>query len=309
MARIGVLALDYDYFTSTMEGVKRDLLFFDKLIYNDQMLRERPEMFIHTGLGDLYKTKLKELDVLEGLGYLQKRPLSRKHDHLIEPSRRENVIDELNKFFEAGFTNYRDNWATYKNGFEQGRETIKLTSAFFSFGHALTNNIIDPENEYIPLFKSSFLTNSDEQHKKANVIKVVLSKVSTVSNDLTVQQLLEIKSDQNLKRDFYALRMFISELSKQNLPQVEIEDKLEYLLLTYEKSLSLHKAKMQSTILEIFLTTALDFITGAVTGLVIPGTKAVFSLTQTSLKYIEDEMNLTGKEVAYITKINEKLSK
>jgi hypothetical protein len=79
----------------------------------------------------------------------------------------------------------------------------------------------------------SSLTYSKEIEAKSEVVTVVINNLPMPNESTPWEQIMEYRSDPDSQSKFLALRNWITDVSKQNLNPVEVEQKLEYLTDQY----------------------------------------------------------------------------
>lgn len=75
----------------------------------------------------------------------------------------------------------------------------------------------------------------------ASVAQVILEKIPTPSDKVPWEQILEFREDPDAAGFLRGLRVWMHEAATKNLPQNQLQEKLEWLLFTREKTLQSHK--------------------------------------------------------------------
>jgi hypothetical protein len=150
------------------------------------------------------------------------------------------------------------------------------------------------------------------QTNKSEVLEIVLKKLPAPDELTPWEQLLEFRDDADSRYKFLALREWASEIARMKLAPSEVEQKLEFLIASYEDHMRLHKIKTRLTTLKTIVLAESGFITGGwLTGLgALPGiigmvAAPLYSIRQHKLSLLEEERKAPGKEIAYIIKARE----
>lgn len=304
--KIGFTFLDLWYFMDDSDWIKPHLFFFDKIIVDRGKL-ELTERLIPpvAKFQSLFKEKIKEVELLDKKGLIEvfDKDKFKYSDRLLEDSViRDNLrlhvkhykkITEFNKP-----TNLPD---LYVNFMEEdragGQYGIRYKSAIL--------NKLNLEDEYIPIIKK--LYESDNEVKKENVLQILFKKMPVIDDNVEIEKLLEIKHDTDFKIRYYALRDFITQISKSSLSLKEIEDKIDYLLLQYTDSLKMHKLKYTYSMTEIICISTTKFLEDILKFKFSDAIKLLFEIKKKELAVIDAEKLLPGRELSYLHLINQKM--
>lgn len=140
---------------------------------------------------------------------------------------------------------------------------------------------------------------------QANVIRIVLRALPIPDDTTSWEQILEYRSDPDSFGKFLALRRWMTDVAKAELPEKEIEDNLEWLVYDYERHLKLHKLKAQMGVFESIVTVGPEFLENMVKINWGKAAKLLFFLKHRKVDLMEAEMKAPGSEVAYIIKSRE----
>ncbi len=146
----------------------------------------------------------------------------------------------------------------------------------------------------------SDLTELDEAKNK--VVAVVINNLPTPSESTAWEQIIEYKSDLDSRSKFLALRNWITDISKEHLTHIEVEQKLEYLMDEYRRHMELHRMKTNAGVLETIIVSAAESLEDLVTFKWSKLAQSLFSLRHRKVALLESELNAPGREVAYLVK-------
>lgn len=156
----------------------------------------------------------------------------------------------------------------------------------------------DELNEYYPSLRN-FGTFSAES-KKYQVIQFVLNDIPEPNNSTSWEQIIEYRSDLDVKNKYLALMNWVNKVSNSNMKLSEIKDEYDYLYNDYMKQFKLHKMKFNSSKLEIILNASVNFLANIATGNYTTSMKDLFQFNVKNAQLLQEESKLPGKEIAYI---------
>ena len=142
--------------------------------------------------------------------------------------------------------------------------------------------------------------------KKKQVLNFILSKIPEPTERISWEHLREFKSDPDTMRRYYALIKWINDVARKDFNLNEIEEEYNFLYHEYANQYKIHKLKHNLGTIEIFVTAAIDCLSGQM-GIGKIST-SLFSIWKQNLSFSEAETKFTGREVAYIHKANEKFN-
>jgi hypothetical protein len=144
--------------------------------------------------------------------------------------------------------------------------------------------------------------------EKRDVIEITLKAIPVPQDSVAWEQIIEYRSDPDTRGKFLALRNWMSEVAREKLSSVEVEDKLEYLMYEYQSHIKLHKLKTNVGTLETIIVTGAEILENLVKFNWGKVAKQIFSLKHRQITLLEGEMSSPGKEVAYIIEAKDKLA-
>lgn len=92
------------------------------------------------------------------------------------------------------------------------------------------------------------------------VLVIVLNNLPVPNEQTPWEQVFEYHKDPDSSSKFLALRKWMRDVSKSNLPRHEIDEKLEYLLNEYQQHMKLHKMKTNAITLETLVVTPIELL-------------------------------------------------
>ena len=138
----------------------------------------------------------------------------------------------------------------------------------------------------------------------AAAVSVVLKKFPILDENISIEKIIDFKSDPDTKLKLGRLRNWISEVSNSKMSIKEIEEKIEYLLMEYSNHMNLHKIEYNLGKIETIVTTSLSFIENLTKLKLSNASKIIFDLNRTKIQLLKAENTAPGKEVAFINKLN-----
>ena len=152
----------------------------------------------------------------------------------------------------------------------------------------------------VPILNRTITGSQVVKQKKGAVINIILDALPTPDPNVTWNELLEFRKDPEIKLKFFALRNWVNEVSRGDLSQSEIFDKLQWLTEDYKRHLRLHKKKIKLERMEIVAVTTAETIENIIKLKLGKATEALFRFRKRKLHWIESEIKLPGSEIAYI---------
>lgn len=316
--RKGLISVDTNYLIGNY-NIKRDLLYFDKLVYDKDELKIS-EMIVDP-IGKVFlkgqdykkivKSKIADLNFLQDKGVLETITSTDLERTVIK-----NNVSGFKEYFEK-------NKGT---AFFSATETITMGSIFYatmiqSDGpplHPLSiykSNFITLLNkavtgeELTPIYSDRLVGNNETEGKEYKVLQVVLNKISIPEDNVSLEQIIDLKTDEELKRKFLALRNWMIDISKADFNSKEIEEKLNHLYNEYENGMKYHKMKTGLGSFKLVIITTAEVLENLVTLKWSTAAKTVFDIFDSQTKLAELEMNTAGRELAFIHAINDRLKK
>lgn len=159
--------------------------------------------------------------------------------------------------------------------------------------------------EACPVYHVPTFQERSPQHSKNDVIQIALNSLPVADESISWEQIIEYRSDPDSRSKFLALRHWMSEVARAEMPPAEVEEKLGYLIDQYQKHMRLHRMKTNVGTLETIVTTGAEFLGDLVSFKWGKAAEALFSLKRRQVALLEGEQSAPGNEVAYIVKARE----
>jgi hypothetical protein len=156
-----------------------------------------------------------------------------------------------------------------------------------------------------PILGTPLSTSIDSPITKNDVVRIVLDAMPIPDESTSWEKILEYRSDPDSSSKFLDLRVWMSEMARAKLTQVELEEKLQQLLDDYERHLRLHKIKTHRGTLQTVVIATAEFFEDLANKKFSKIAQGIFTVTQQRVELLEGELMAPGSEVAYIMKANE----
>jgi len=165
-----------------------------------------------------------------------------------------------------------------------------------------TNEVFTPiVNDMIPFQNKSIC-------KRNEVIDIVINKFPAPEGDVSWEQIIDFKNDTDSRRKLLRLKNWAVKMGHSKYNALEIEQELEFLLREYEHRMKLQKLKYKTGNLELLITSGVEFIGNIISFQWGKAAKALFDIRKREIDLLIGETKAPGKEIAYISKANEKLN-
>ena len=138
------------------------------------------------------------------------------------------------------------------------------------------------------------------ENKKANVINLILADIPEPEPNTPWEAILDYKSDEDIRNKYLALVNWINKVSKSEFNVNEIKDEYDYLISEYKKQYKTHKLKSQNSIIEVIINMGTGLLTSLKTGDFYGAFKSIIKATPASIRLMEEESKLFGREMSYI---------
>lgn len=307
MNTIGFLSFEPWYILEETP-ISADILYFDKLMFSSASIEAAELVCSKLPLRpidkDLVKRKMNEINKYIKYGLVCEYSAEDfKKDYSIYHSIEE--ASELGKYlidndFENPYLNKKNPRDNLFGSLSSLREIVELKSRIFS----IINNSKSTDN-YIPIIREKYRQNLiTEKLDISDAISVVMKRFPIINLDISIEKIIDFKSDPDTKIKLSRLRNWVNEISKSDLSIKEMEEKLDYLLLEYSNHMNLHRIEFDFGKIETLVTTSLTFIENLAKLKLSDASKVLFDLTRTEIRLLKAENSAPGKEVAFINKLN-----
>jgi hypothetical protein len=161
---------------------------------------------------------------------------------------------------------------------------------------------IKANDNIFPSLLSEYSYNLDT--KKADVFRLTLSKMPVPQESTPWEQITEFRNDNDVQTSYLSLINWINKLANSDKSLSDIEDEFEELYNRYIWLYELHKMKSEYQNVDILVPGSLKAALNPFGWI-----KSFLSYKKLEISLMEEELNVTGSELAYIYKANEKFGK
>jgi hypothetical protein len=140
-----------------------------------------------------------------------------------------------------------------------------------------------------------------------NIVQITLSSLPVPKDITSWEQILEFRDDPDSRCKFLALRNWMSEVGKGQFTQIEILQKIEYLLSEYSRHMELHKIRTNPGILRTIVLRGAEAAENIAKLNFSKLANSIFFLHQKRIALMESEATAPGREIAYIYKASQEL--
>ncbi len=287
------------WFLMNNEPLTKGLVYFDKLVYNIDMIHGLEQACGNDfpNAKEKLHEKLRVIEILEKAGLIT--------EYSFKQALKDGNFDKIHSGSFGRSTKQLD-----KKTYEE--ETVVLLETFRSVGqlNARTiSNILNKKerHSFTPIirnFPSNLFTT--ENYSASTVLSIVFKNFPTITDDIDLEKFIEFKRDPDTILKLGRLREWVLEISKKNYSEKEIEQKIDYLLMEYSNQLEIHKLKYELDSIETFIITSLEILENIAKLNFSKAAKVLFDIRKRKLNLLEAEQKLMGKELALIHKLNEK---
>jgi hypothetical protein len=314
MNRIGIKSFSVQSLYSTL-NIKNDLLFFEKLIVDHEGYKSAKGLSEHLmefllptnpGIKDNITHNLNEIDYLESIGLVEVREMNigiPSKEHEADMNLMKEVFKDLNRKLEV----IKD---------ESGNSFIDLTNRLrnydiiwdFKTRHYNIQNFEKTKEELFPILINAESFHLEKIANKNTVIQFVLKKLPTLSDMNSWDEIIEFRKDLDTRAKYFSLINWINQVSNENLPIAEFEDKFNYLYYDYLNSLNLSKKKHKMSTLELLINGSATAIENILKLKFSDLSKSIFSISKNKINALEAELAIKNRELAYIHKVENHFS-
>lgn len=162
--------------------------------------------------------------------------------------------------------------------------------------------IIPPHANTIHEFFIDSSVNIEAGRVITNVCDVVLNKLPMPSDTTSFREIIDFKQDNEVNRDLLALRRWMRKVGKENIPEHELNDEVDYLTNSFERHMKLHRMKTNVGAFEALLTISAEIVENVIKLNLSKAVKSLFILRHRKIALMEAEMRSPGIELAYLIK-------
>ncbi|MCG8806456.1 hypothetical protein G1K75_12420 [Tenacibaculum finnmarkense] len=320
MKKIGIKNFDMLYFLNS-SSLKSDFLFFDEIRYDPLQLEsilpftELISKTVCDRTGKMFEGKMKEIEFLSKNNLLKEferieisncsdmNKIANSEQLKILQIKVTELITERNELLNADFADNIQN--RLERVFTCSTEISDLHSLFLSF---ITNYEGVFETTPIVFYPQNLSFNENLISNKSKVINLTLDRFPSLKYQTEWNQIIEIKSDEELKHKYLKLNNWINEISLESYSINEIQEKLEFMLADYEKQLKYHSKQIEYSKLELLLNSSIGIIENLLKLNLTEIGKNTINAKKEKLNLEINKQFLSGNEIAYITEVGTKKS-
>lgn len=309
-----------DYVSYERQSIRRSLLYFDKLIFDPALMDTALNYIDNTvseiGYAEEYKNLRAEIDYLVNKGLIEIYNIKPATDRSLIPAL-STVMNRM-RFNEVRLQNYdKTKEGDFVKLFLENQlyyglldELICRISAKELAKDSLMSvcPILYPVNSSFKEMADSHNIDCnflDLKKEKTPATSVVLRKIPVPSMEVSIEQIAEFKADDDTRFKLLALRNWVSDIGRKDLTESEISDRLEYTLNEYKQHLKLHRLKTDLSSFEVYTIAVLEVLENLIKLKFSKAIGNIMTLRRKEIEMLQDELMLPGKEVAYITKVEE----
>jgi hypothetical protein len=159
-----------------------------------------------------------------------------------------------------------------------------------------------------PILRSGMNLSLEAPAQKTEVVQIVLNALPIPDDTTSWEQIIEYRSDPDSYNKFLDLRDWMNEVARADLTAIEIEQKLEHLLIQYQRHMASHKMKVNKGTLETVIVSTAELAEDLVKLKWGKIAKGLFALKHRRIALISGELTSPGSQVAYIIKATETFS-
>ena len=142
----------------------------------------------------------------------------------------------------------------------------------------------------------------DSPATRADVLRLVVRALPLPGENHSFRDVLDFRDEARSEGLIQGLRVWINEVASGKLTPIEVSDKLEDVMVRYERTLKLEKMRRDTSVVETFVTTTAEIAEALVKFQWSTAAKRLFDVRYKQIDLMKAEMSAPGREVAYIVK-------
>lgn len=296
-------------FLSYKNDLKKHLLYFDEILIDDSMFFHE-ERFARM-FGHMHNKKEVLFYNIAQFKFLEEKGLI-KRINLLKSSSFQDKFDSLNlgdKLLEVKndvieFAGPPRLDMTKPKGFSPLDRKTEFCDVFSRIGTQMIN---EKQKDVVPIINSIQPQQLELNTKKEGVLNVIINKFPIPLGDVSWEQILDFRADEDSRRKLLGLRSWITKIGYSNLTINKIEQEVEYLIMEYENRMKLHKMKYQYGNIELVTMGIAEVLENLVKLKFSKLAKSIFDLKKRNIDVLIGETKAPGKEMAYISKMKNEL--
>ncbi|UOE47396.1 hypothetical protein MTO98_23605 [Mucilaginibacter sp. SMC90] len=306
--KIGVFFVHPSYLSGQSESLLKTFLFFDKIYIASLPIRD-PKVILDAELQviDVVRSRMSEIDNLTEAGFISNFSEIFPNgipDHI----QIQSAFKEELAVFNNNFKNKMPVGSNIDQASPQGQAIFDELFQRMSRLMAVSLNIHRPNDEHIPIINSAFFDSAFPAQQKSLVVNTIFKKFPTIKDDTSIDAIKEFKADKEAIDNLYTLRDYINNIAREQLTISEVEDRIDYFLNQYEKSLELHKFRYNYTTFESVIKMTADVAENLVKFQFSKAFEGYLSFKNQHVDLLMEERKLQGRELAYISQVKETFS-
>jgi hypothetical protein len=140
----------------------------------------------------------------------------------------------------------------------------------------------------------------DLQSSPGEILKVIVRKMPTPSDETSLEQILNFRSDETSKIKITAFRHWLQKMLAQRTPAREVVEELEYLQQQYSEHMKLHEMKVNTGAFETVVTILAETAENLVKFNWGKAGRVPFVLKHRQIDLLEAESKAPGREISYV---------
>lgn len=164
----------------------------------------------------------------------------------------------------------------------------------------------NPDTDFIPLVNS--FASYRQPKPSTTALHFILEKLPVPATDTPWEEVLDFRSDEDVKRKYYALLNWINQVVQKDMPVSHFIDHYNSLYSEYTRQYSLHKLNSRFTTMELLITAGMEFVAALSQNNYVSAIKDLLSFRKNQVALLKQEKEIEGRELAYIFSANQHFS-
>jgi hypothetical protein len=307
--RIGLKVFDFSYFL-TLPQLKRDLLYFDKLLIDEAHYKSSLG-FAHL-LCQRYNHNSNVLSHLENeLKFLNEQGLVefinyQDLPYTINPadSKALQAISKAESEAEKYFEQQTNNKLSDMERFDASTSWLVYnTKALLLKARMASTQYISRDCQYVPFLSGTLQQHLIEFDIPQAVLRLILDYIPIPSKNTSWEKILDFKADPDSREKLFRLRKWISNIGASAKSLNDVQNNLEAALADYKSFLLQHKIEHERGALEAIVVCAAEVLENIATLKLSKALGVFFKVFKEDHALTKAELSAPGREVAYIEKV------
>lgn len=313
-----------------IKQIKRDLLFFGKFVYDDELLKLQIDLLKNVGKISSFQENSEKviheiyecISHLQSLNYLEKFNLREikqgrfklrklNDEELASVTGIYNAYDKAHKDFINKYdyavaqleTNYSNGYLKY---LQLLTEFNNFADTHVRFSSVICNNLTKQNIDTFPLVQN---LQDIPRGKKEELISITINNIPIPDDIVPFDEIIDFKNEQDKNVKYLRLISWINNVSKSSLNINELKEEVEYLLASYKSHMENQRIKYKLTQLEVYMAYPMELIENLVKFRWSQIPKMFVSVKKAKAELLIGEAKSPGAEVAYIVATQNKYKK